>query len=152
MYGFWKNFLPACALMGCEPVPVPFSGGTSTDQGGGEPGLQLPFARGVEKICTQGPGGSRSHSSASTRYDIDLDTDNNSQEPLYAPVSGTARVHTESASSGFGYHVSIDLGDGTYVVIGHCSVIFVSDGDEVVAGQLLAYEGNTGNSTGRMMT
>ncbi len=149
MFKFSKSlFAQALILAGCQPVPVVMTAGDSTDQGGGGLAFQLPLARGVEKICTQGVGGSRSHSSDSTYYDIDLDTDNNSQEELYAPASGIARVHMESATSGFGYHICIDLGNGTYFVIAHCSAIFVSDGEEVAVGQLLAYEGNTGNSSG----
>lgn len=140
------NLLASLGLSGCV---IGYPDDTiSSDQGGGEIALQSPFAKGVEKMCTQGAGGSRSHTGVSTRYDIDLDTNNDSQEELYAPVSGIVRVHVESASSGFGYHVSIDRGDGTYVVVAHCSEIFVSDGDEVAAGELIGYEGNTGDSSG----
>jgi hypothetical protein len=138
--------LAILGLCGCF-ISVPDDASIS-NQGGGEVSLQLPFARGVEKMCSQGARGSHSHSSTSTLYDIDLDTSNDSCEELYAPVSGIVRVHMESAASGFGYHVNIDLGNGTYVVLGHLSEIFVSDGDEVVVGELLGYEGNTGSSTG----
>jgi len=97
-------------------------------------------------VC--GAGGTFSHIGNSTRHDLDFDTSNSEDEELFAPIAGIARVHMESASTNFGYHVNIELGDGTYVVIAHMSEIFVSDGDEVAAGQLLGYEGCTGYCTG----
>lgn len=129
------------AMSGCTPFQ------SSTDQGGADGALQLPLESGHETMCTQGAHGSHSHSSTATEFDIDFDTDNYSDQEVYAPTSGIARVHLD-ATSDFGYHVNIDLGDGTYVVLGHFSEIFVSDGDEVATGQLLGYEGTTGGSTG----
>jgi hypothetical protein len=120
----------------------------SGNQGGDGLVLELPFESGVEKLCTQGVGGFHSHRSTSTFHDLDLDTDNTIDEEIFAPASGVARVHMESATSGFGYHVNIDQGDGTYVVIAHLSDIFISDGDEVAAGSLMGYEGCTGECTG----
>lgn len=99
-------------------------------------------------MCTQGANGSYSHQGPATRHDIDLDTSNTADEELYAPVAGTARVHTESAGVNFGYHVNIDLGDGTYVILAHLSRIFITDGEEVTAGSLLGYEGCTGFCNG----
>ncbi len=137
------------ALSGCGALSVARSDFLASDYQGGD-GLiiELPFAKGVEKMCTQGAHGTHSHSTDSTRYDIDLDTDNDADEEVFAPASGIARVHMESATSGFGYHVNIDQGDGTYVLVAHLSDIFVSDGDEVTSGSLLGYEGKTGNATG----
>ncbi|MDG1949447.1 MAG: M23 family metallopeptidase [bacterium] len=118
------------------------------DMGGAQRVLELPLALGAEHLCVQGAWGDYSHSGASTRYDLDLDTSNVIDEEVYAPAGGVVRVHDGNASSGFGYHVNIDLGDGTYVVIAHLSEIFLSDGDEVAAGQLIAYEGMTGYAQG----
>ncbi|MBI5793624.1 M23 family metallopeptidase [Candidatus Uhrbacteria bacterium] len=135
-------------MSGCEPFDVSHGGDpTSSDQGGGEGALNLPLELDHETMCTQGAHGSHSHSSTATEYDLDFDTDNYSDEEVYAPISGTAYVHLD-ATSGFGIHVNIDLGNGTYVVLGHFKKIFVSDGDEIAVGQLLGYEGNTGISTG----
>ncbi|MFA4845846.1 MAG: M23 family metallopeptidase [Patescibacteria group bacterium] len=138
----------ACAIVLLSGCAIELdSQSSSSNQGGGEGALNIPAAAGRELMCTQGAHGANSHSSQSTEYDIDLDTDNYSDQEVYAPISGTAHVHLD-ATSGFGYHVNIDLGDGTYIVIGHFADIFVSDGDEIAAGQLLGYEGNTGVSTG----
>ncbi|NQV89968.1 M23 family metallopeptidase [Candidatus Uhrbacteria bacterium] len=121
---------------------------SSSDQGGGSAVIQLPVAEGRELMCTQGAHGSHSHQSESTQYDIDLDTSNSVDEEVFSPVSGKAYVHRESATSGFGYHVNIELSDGTYVVIGHMDDIFLTDGQEVAEGTIMGYEGCTGNCSG----
>jgi hypothetical protein len=139
-------------LTGCTPDEMfPMSPGdevSSSNQGGDGIVLHLPLAAGVEKQCTQGAHGTFSHSSDSTKFDIDLDTSNSADEEIYAPIGGVAYVHMNSATSGFGYHVNIDVGDGKYAVIGHFSDIFVANGQEISVGQLLGYEGCTGNCSG----
>ncbi|MEK7614952.1 MAG: M23 family metallopeptidase [Patescibacteria group bacterium] len=152
---FWILFLAFCALniSACEGVKVGFDQVDdfyALDQGGADSTLvQLPFPAGVSVLCTQGAGGTHSHTSTSTAHDIDLDTSNSEDQELYAPSSGTARVHLfENTSSGFGNHVNIERDDGTYVVVGHMKTIFVCDGCEVAAGQLLGFEGCTGSCTG----
>ena len=124
-----------------ETVEVDVGGATSD-------AMPLPWPAGVARRCTQGAYGSWSHSSRSTLHDLDFDTSNVRDEEVYAPVRGIARVHEESATANFGYHVNIDLGDGMYVVIAHLKELFVDDGEEVVPGQLIGYEGCTGSCTG----
>lgn len=109
--------------------------------------IDLPFTAGYESICVQGALGSYSHHYTSTSYDADFDTPNSEDVPVYAPVDGVAYVHDDT-SSGFGRHINIDLGDGTYVLMAHLADIFVDNESEVAAGQILGYEGTTGNSTG----
>lgn len=125
-----------------ESSPVSF------DEGGTVPIIQMPFEFGHVSQCTQGVNGTTSHHSTSTMYDIDFDTSNTIKEELRAPVSGIAYVHTEDASKNFGYHVCIDLGNGTYVILGHMSDIAVSNGEQVVAGQYVGHEGCTGYCSG----
>lgn len=118
--------------------------------GGGQDNvtINLPFALGYTSQCVQGAGGSYSHTYKSTRYDVDFDTPNNSDDPVYAPIAGVAYVRDRSPRTGFGIHINIDLGDGSYIVLGHLSQILVKNGDEVTAGQLIGVEGTTGSSTG----
>jgi hypothetical protein len=122
--------------------------GVFADLGGGDVVLKLPVPDGEMLRCVQGAFGSYSHSGESTLHDIDLDTTNDADEEVYAPASGVAYVHTESDELNFGEHVNIDLGDGTYAVVAHLSEVFIKDGVEVTEGQLVGYEGCTGNCTG----
>ncbi len=118
--------------------------------GGGRDALvvNLPFAEDYSSLCVQGAKGKYSHRYRSTKYDIDMDTPNDSDDPIYAPYSGTAYVHTDYPGYGFGNHINIDVGDGTYILLGHLSDVLVEDGEEVAAGELIGVEGTTGNSTG----
>lgn len=81
-------------------------------------------------------------------YDVDLDTPNNQDDLVFAPVAGLAYVHNDYRTTGFGLHINIDQGDGTYVIIAHLDQIFIDNQSEVTPGQLLGFEGTTGNSFG----
>ncbi len=141
-----------CAFTGWQPLTdTDFhegDNGADVGGGGGSDVLELPFFFGDAHVCTQGVGGGYSHNGNSTYYALDFDTSNVSDEEVFAPVSGVARVHLDTSQTGFGYHVNIDRGDGTYVVVAHLFEIFVLDHDQVVAGQLIGFEGCTGNCTG----
>lgn len=47
-----------------------------------------------------------------------------------------------------GRTVVIDHGSGIVTRYGHCAVLVAAVGDEVAAGDLIAYSGNSGLSTG----
>lgn len=118
--------------------------------GGGQDNvtIDMPFDENYTAQCVQGANGSYSHMYTSTQYDADFDTPNNQRDPVYAPVDGMAYVHDGNRTSGFGEHINIDMDDGTYIILGHLDDIFVDNMSEVAAGQLLAFEGTTGASTG----
>lgn len=119
----------------------------SDDAGVSEhPLLLLPFPHRTTYQCVQGAGGSYSHSGRSTRYDLDFDTPNFSDEIVVASVSGIAYVHPSSV--GFGNHVNIDIGGRMFTVAGHLRSFLVEDGQEVLVGQPIGIEGTTGNSMG----
>lgn len=68
--------------------------------------------------------------------------------PIYAAASGTVR--TRSYNSSYGYYVVLEHGDGYSTLYAHASAIAdsVQVGAKVVRGQVIAYVGSTGNSTG----
>lgn len=50
--------------------------------------------------------------------------------------------------SGYGYLIIIDHENGVQTYYGHCSKLYVSVGENVTAGDVIAAVGSTGNSTG----
>jgi len=77
-----------------------------------------------------------------TGLDIDGDYSTNS----YAAAAGT--VIYAGWRGGYGLTVEVDHGNGFVTRYAHHSKIYVSVGEEVVAGQALAQTGTTGRSTG----
>lgn len=69
--------------------------------------------------------------------------------PIYAGASGT--VIFSGVNYGYGNCVIIDHGNGLQTLYGHCSTLAVKVGEEVIQGQLIAYEGSTGIVTGPHM-
>jgi murein DD-endopeptidase MepM/ murein hydrolase activator NlpD len=66
---------------------------------------------------------------------------------IVAADGGTV-VYAGYNSSGYGYLVKIDHGNGMQTLYGHNSKILVSVGDKVCQGQAIAKMGSTGRSTG----
>lgn len=70
-------------------------------------------------------------------------------KPIVAAYSGTVSIADSSNStSGYGYYIKIDHGVGVSTLYAHCSLLAVSAGQYVEAGQVIGYIGSTGNSTG----
>src|ERR1035437_850685 len=65
---------------------------------------------------------------------------------IHAADSGI--VNTYYSSYGYGNHILIDHGHGWVSLYGHMSSFVVGNGQTVHRGQLIGYEGTTGNSTG----
>ncbi len=66
--------------------------------------------------------------------------------PVYASAAGT--VVQSGYNGGLGYSVTIAHGGGLTTVYGHNSSLVAGRGAEVGGGQLIAYAGTTGSSTG----
>lgn len=62
--------------------------------------------------------------------------------PIYAGASGT--VILSGWNYGYGNCVIIDHGNGLQTLYGHCSTLAVAVGEQVIQGQIIAYEGSTG--------
>lgn len=79
---------------------------------------------------------------------IDITGGNIYGQPVYASRAGTVIVAEHYSNSGYGHYVMLDHGDGYQTLYGHCSSVVVNTGEYVKQGQLIAYVGSTGNSTG----
>ena len=102
----------------------------------GETGFIWPAASG--KI-TCGLGGYPGHTG------VDIASD--SGTPIYASASGTV-VLVRNMASGYGRHILIDHGNNYQTLYAHNSELYVSEGDIVGQGQVIAAMGRTGRATG----
>ncbi len=109
---------------------------TSAPQNASASGFKWPLA--TRGVITSYWGDGRSHKG----IDIGVPTGTS----IIAVKSGT--VVESKYSSDYGYHVTIDHGNGVKTRYAHNSKNVVSVGDWVSAGQLIALSGNTGISTG----
>ena len=67
--------------------------------------------------------------------------------PIVAANSGVVK-YVRYNTTGYGYHLLIDHGDGYYTLYAHTSKILVSAGQTVTKGQTIALVGATGRVTG----
>ncbi|MBA1336528.1 MAG: hypothetical protein HPY66_2963 [Firmicutes bacterium] len=67
--------------------------------------------------------------------------------PIRVALDGTV-LFARYKTTGYGYHLAIDHGGGFVTLYGHCSKIFVTEGQKVKAGDIIAEVGSTGRSTG----
>lgn len=67
--------------------------------------------------------------------------------PIHA-VSGGVVTSVKFSQTGYGHHIRIDCGNGIQVLYAHCSKIFVTKGQSVATGQMIAEVGATGRVTG----
>lgn len=69
--------------------------------------------------------------------------------PIYAAASGSVIISRDSGyNGGYGDYIAIQHPNGTQTIYGHLSNPLVYVGQSVKKGQLIAYSGNTGKSTG----
>ncbi|WP_461210626.1 peptidoglycan DD-metalloendopeptidase family protein [Desulfocurvus sp. DL9XJH121] len=66
--------------------------------------------------------------------------------PIYAPAKG--KVTFAGRENGYGVTLTVDHGTGITTRYGHLHSFAVKNGQKVTRGQLVAYVGNTGRSTG----
>ena len=70
--------------------------------------------------------------------------------PILAAADGTVTVANalDSWGGSYGYYVKLDHGSGLTTLYAHCSSICVTAGQQVKAGEVIAYVGQTGRATG----
>lgn len=66
---------------------------------------------------------------------------------ICATKDGTVSAAVKG-TTGYGYYIILDHGNGIETLYGHCSELLVEVGDEVTKGDVIAKVGSTGNSTG----
>ena len=86
----------------------------------------------------------------SFHYGIDVSASGINGKALLACDGGTVikANGTDKWGGGWGYYVLIDHGNGYQTRYAHCGKVVVKVGQKVAQGELIAYVGNTGNSTG----
>ncbi len=77
-----------------------------------------------------------------------LDIALNMYEPIVAAADGLVTFVGGDAHLGLGWYVEIDHGNGWISVYAHLVEFAVWQGQEVSAGEIIGYNGNTGHSTG----
>lgn len=85
-----------------------------------------------------------------TKYHGGVDIGAPEGTPILAMADGivsTANA-TDANGGGYGYHVKLQHEKGCVTVYAHCSRVAVKTGQEVKKGQVIAYVGSTGRSTG----
>lgn len=93
------------------------------------------------------PFGYRTHPIfGTTIYHSGIDIGVDEGTPVHAADAGV--VVEADWISGYGYAVVIDHGNGLSTLYGHNSSLAVSAGQSVSQGEVIAYAGSTGNSTG----
>ena len=70
--------------------------------------------------------------------------------PILAAADGTVIIANalDSWGGSYGYYVKLDHGGGLTTLYAHCSSICVTTGQQVKAGEVIAYVGQTGRATG----
>lgn len=123
------------------------NGGNNGGNGGTNAGgFLFPLPAGSGVVITS-PYGYRYHPiDGAYRFHNGVDLAVAQGTPVYATKSGT--VTTATFSSGYGYYVTINHGDGFSSLYGHMTHYTVSSGDYVNQGDLIGYVGSTGYSTG----
>ncbi len=116
----------------------------SGDSGGGDGSLRWPLN--ISGRISSGFGKRESPTAGASTYHRGLDIAAPSGTPIVAAAGG--KVVTAAYSSSAGNYVMISHGNSLYTVYMHCSRLVVKEGDAVGAGQVIAYVGSTGISTG----
>ena len=88
--------------------------------------------------------------SGETSYHSGTDIAAPAGSPILAVASGTVTIANalDSWGGSYGYYVRIDHGGGLETLYAHCSSICVTAGQQVQAGQVVGYVGQTGRATG----
>lgn len=116
------------------------SGGSGSSSGGGGTG-RLRYPTDSRKISAGFPR----YPSGSYHSGVDFPVPEGSN--VYAADSGTVII-AKNLNYSYGHYLVIDHGNGLSTLYAHNSSLLVGVGAHVSKGQVIAYSGDTGNSTG----
>ncbi len=109
--------------------------------------VQLPFYDGQRYRCTQNSNDTPTHQNVATRYDLDFGMPAGSI--VVAAAGGTMRIYpNDRENGGFGWFAKVDHHNGYWTIYAHLSGFIATEGQEVVAGQPIAYSGGKNGAPG----
>ena len=121
------------------------SGGSSTGTIS-KSGWMWPVPTSASYISS-GYGYRRDPATGATKLHSGMDIAAPLNSKIVATKSGTV-VYVKHGNSGYGNHILLNHGDGTYSLYGHCNSLAVGSGQSVSQGQVIAYVGHSGYATG----
>ena len=139
----FANGLPIIPAAGAIPAPGSFPFDPSLVGGTGAADSHIPSIWPTTGVVTS-PYGLRWDG---TDFHPGMDIANDMGTPIVATADGVVDYAGWNAG-GYGNMVDIDHGNGIMTRYGHASQVVVSAGQHVKRGQLIAYMGSTGFSTG----
>ncbi len=139
----FANGLPAIPAAGKIPAPGSFPFDPSLVGGSGANDANIPSIWPTTGVVTS-PYGLRWEG---TDFHPGMDIANDMGTPIVATADGVVEFAGWNAG-GYGNMVDINHGNGIMTRYGHASQVVVSAGQHVKRGQLIAYMGSTGFSTG----
>ena len=139
----FANGLPIIPSAGSIPAPGSFPFDPSLVGGSGAADSHIPSIWPTTGVVTS-PYGLRW---GGTDFHPGIDIANDMGTPIVATADGVVE-YAGWNSCGYGNMVDINHGNGILTRYGHASQVVVSVGQQVKRGQLIAYMGSTGFSTG----
>ena len=155
-----NEYLTLLSAEGAAPLWADLLGGFAMGELGGEvlaPGSDTTLADGalqwplpVAGTITSPQGYRTDPITGEISYHSGTDIAVPEGTPILAAADGTVTVANalDSWGGSYGYHVKLDHGGGLTTLYAHCSSICVTVGQQVKAGQVIAYVGHTGRATG----
>jgi murein DD-endopeptidase MepM/ murein hydrolase activator NlpD len=110
-------------------------------------GFISPVGSNWRDLVTSGYGYRKNPTGPGTEFHSGLDLGVPIGTPVHAATDGKVKT-VKYDPNGYGNYAVIDRGDGLCTLYGHCTQVIVSVGQTVHQGDVIAYSGSTGNSTG----
>lgn len=155
-----NEYLTLLSAENAAPLWAELLGGFAMGELGGEilaPGSDASLADGrlqwplpVEGAVTSPQGYRTDPITGETSYHSGTDIAVPEGTPILAAADGTVIIANalDSWGGSYGYYVKLDHGCGLTTLYAHCSSICVTAGQQVKAGEVIAYVGQTGRATG----